>query len=32
MNAKHWLGMLALLAVGYYVGVNYPAFWKSITG
>lgn len=29
MTSKHWIGALVLLAVGYYVGTTYPAFWKQ---
>lgn len=30
VNIKHIAGIVVLLVVGYYVGVNYPGFWKSI--
>jgi hypothetical protein len=29
MQAKHWLGVVVLLAVGYYVGLKYPNFYKG---
>jgi hypothetical protein len=32
MKMQHWLGVVVLLAVGYYVGVNYPGFWTKVTG
>ncbi len=29
MKPAHWLGIIALLAVGYYVGTTYPQFWTK---
>lgn len=31
MKLGHWVGLLALLAIGYYVGANYPGFWKGVS-
>lgn len=32
MKLQHWIGAIALLAAGYYVGTKYPAFWQNIPG
>jgi hypothetical protein len=29
MQAKHWIGVLVLLVVGYFIGSKYPQFWTS---
>lgn len=30
VKIQHWLGVIALLVVGYYVGTKYPNFWQKI--
>lgn len=32
MKPAHYIGAIVLLAIGYYVGTTYPAFWTKITG
>lgn len=30
VKVQHWLAVVALLAVGYFVGTKYPNFWQKI--
>ena len=32
MKLGHYVGILVILAIGYYVGSTYPKFWTKVTG
>lgn len=32
MKPMHYVGMVVLLAIGYYIGTTYPRFWTKVTG
>lgn len=31
MNSKHWIWLVVVLAVGYYLGTKYPSLLSGIT-